>query len=101
MRESQIETAKHDFGRRSSALGDSSNRGDIIAEAIVFGVLIVGKTNMQGLEKLRERRLNWVKALRENNFEEGIARLLTEIYPDNAHFIYELLQNAEMLALIK
>ena len=50
---------------------------------------------MQGLEKLRERRLNWVKALRENNFEEGVARLLTEIYPDNAHFIYELLQNAE------
>ncbi|MEI7795903.1 MAG: hypothetical protein WCI06_04620, partial [Methylococcaceae bacterium] len=25
----------------------------------------------------------------------GINRLLTELYPDNAHFIYELLQNAE------
>ena len=28
-------------------------------------------------------------------FEEGIRRLLSELYPDNAHFIYELLQNAE------
>ena len=47
------------------------------------------------LEELRQRRLKWVEASRENNFEEGIGRLLTELYPDNAHFIYELLQNAE------
>ena len=26
---------------------------------------------------------------------EGIKRLLTQLYPDKAHFIYELLQNAE------
>jgi hypothetical protein len=39
------------------------------------------------------RRL--VDATRENNFEDGFKRLLTELYPDNAHFIYELLQNAE------
>ena len=30
-----------------------------------------------------------------NGFEDGIKRLLTDLYPDNAHFIYELLQNAE------
>ena len=48
-----------------------------------------------GLEELRQRRLRWVEANKENNFEEGIKRLLTELYPDNAHFIYELLQNAE------
>ena len=47
------------------------------------------------LEELRRKRLNWVEANRENDFEEGIGRLLTELYPDNAHFIYELLQNAE------
>lgn len=47
------------------------------------------------LEELRQKRLRWVKANRENDFEEGIGRLLTELYPDNAHFIYELLQNAE------
>ncbi len=34
-------------------------------------------------------------ANRENGFDEGIKNLLTELYPDNAHFIYELLQNAE------
>ena len=47
------------------------------------------------LEELKRKRLKWVEANRENNFEEGIGRLLTDLYPDNAHFIYELLQNAE------
>ena len=47
------------------------------------------------LEELRRKRLRWVEANRENDFEEGIGRLLTDLYPDNAHFIYELLQNAE------
>ena len=48
-----------------------------------------------GLHELKQKRLKWVEANRENGFEEGINRLLTELYPDNAHFIYELLQNAE------
>ena len=47
------------------------------------------------LEELRQKRLKWVEANRENGFDDGIRRLLTELYPDNAHFIYELLQNAE------
>lgn len=47
------------------------------------------------LNDLKQRRLNWIKANRENNFEDGIKQLLTKLYPDNAHFIYELLQNAE------
>ena len=47
------------------------------------------------LDELREKRLMWVEANRENGFDAGIQRLLTELYPDNAHFIYELLQNAE------
>lgn len=46
------------------------------------------------LRKLQQRRLNWVAASRENRFEGGIKRLLADLYPDNAHFIYELLQNA-------
>lgn len=49
----------------------------------------------EGLDRLREKRRNWVLTNRENNFEDGIKRLLTDLYPDNAHFIYELLQNAE------
>ena len=48
-----------------------------------------------GLQELKQKRLKWVEANRENGFDEGINRLLTELYPDNAHFIYELLQNAE------
>ena len=47
------------------------------------------------LEELRKKREKWVKANRENDFEDGIKNLLTDLYPDNAHFIYELLQNAE------
>ncbi len=47
------------------------------------------------LIELRNKRRNWVEANQENGFEDGIKRLLTDLYPDNAHFIYELLQNAE------
>jgi len=47
------------------------------------------------LGALRSKRQRWVDANRENHFEAGILRLLTQLYPDNAHFIYELLQNAE------
>ena len=47
------------------------------------------------LKELRQKRLKWVAANRENGFDDGIKRLLTDLYPDNAHFIYELLQNAE------
>ena len=49
----------------------------------------------QSLNELHKRRTKWVEANRENNFEEGIKHLLTDLYPDDAHFIYELLQNAE------
>lgn len=49
----------------------------------------------QNLHELRKKREKWVEANRENDFEEGIKHLLTDLYPDDAHFIYELLQNAE------
>lgn len=39
-------------------------------------------------------RLYILTAKKSDSFE-GTRRLLTELYPDNAHFIYELLQNAE------
>jgi len=47
------------------------------------------------IQQLSDKRKKWVEANRENRFEDGIKRLLTDLYPDNAHFIYELLQNAE------
>ena len=47
------------------------------------------------IHQLSEKRKEWVEANRKNNFEDGIKRWLTDQYPDNAHFIYELLQNAE------
>ncbi|BBY60973.1 sacsin N-terminal ATP-binding-like domain-containing protein [Mycolicibacterium sarraceniae] len=46
-------------------------------------------------ENLRQKRLRYVESARENNFEEGLKRLLSDLYPDKAHFIYELLQNSE------
>ncbi|GAA4837603.1 sacsin N-terminal ATP-binding-like domain-containing protein [Garicola koreensis] len=52
-------------------------------------------TENLGFEELRQKRLRYVESARENNFEEGLNSLLSELYPDNAHFIYELLQNAE------
>lgn len=47
------------------------------------------------LERLIEKRKNLIKAHEENDFTDGIHSLLTDLYPDTAHFIYELLQNAE------
>lgn len=46
-------------------------------------------------EELANKRRRWVESERENGADKGMKRLLTELYPDNAHFIYELLQNAE------
>ena len=51
--------------------------------------------NNKVLTELSEKRKLWVQSTRDNNFDNGIFKLLTELYPDNAHFIYELLQNAE------
>lgn len=47
------------------------------------------------LEYLRQKRLRYVEIAKENGFEEGLKRFLTDLYPAKAHFIYELLQNAE------
>lgn len=50
---------------------------------------------VDNLEQMQEKRRKWVEANRDNGFDKGINNLLTQLYPDNAHFIYELLQNAE------
>lgn len=47
------------------------------------------------IDQLTEMRRNGLQALIENGWLVGFKRLLTDLYPDNAHFIYELLQNAE------
>ena len=47
------------------------------------------------LGSLLAKRSNWIEATRENQFEEGIQRLLSDLYPDQAHFVFEILQNAE------
>jgi hypothetical protein len=46
-------------------------------------------------EKLAELREAMMVAHKANNATEGIQSLLTDLYPDEAHFIDELLQNAE------
>lgn len=55
----------------------------------------MSKKKFESLEELQKKRHGWVEANKENDFEDGIKNLLTELYPDNAHFIFELLQNAE------
>lgn len=52
-------------------------------------------TQYLSLEELRGVRRSYVESARSNNFEDGLRSLLADLYPDNAHFIYELLQNAE------
>jgi hypothetical protein len=47
---------------------------------------------MNTIEEVRRRRENLANVLKEN---VGIRRIVEDLYPDNAHFIYELLQNAE------
>jgi hypothetical protein len=46
-------------------------------------------------EKMAATKRAGVESARQANFWEGFVRVLTQLYPDNAHFIYELLQNAE------
>ncbi|WP_454729187.1 sacsin N-terminal ATP-binding-like domain-containing protein [Cellulosimicrobium protaetiae] len=50
---------------------------------------------MKTFDELVKDRRDYVEAARANGFEDGIRKLLADLYPDNAHFIYELLQNAE------
>jgi hypothetical protein len=47
------------------------------------------------LERLSELRSAMVAIQDANNASDGFRRLLTDLYPDTAHFVYELLQNAQ------
>ena len=49
---------------------------------------------LEEFEKLSAKRKRLLDAI-EENVAEGLLTQLTNIYPDEAHFIYELLQNAE------
>ncbi|KRD41335.1 hypothetical protein ASE38_17155 [Cellulomonas sp. Root930] len=50
---------------------------------------------VETFEELAPLRRRGVDGLRANGWETGFRDLLADLYPDNAHFIYELLQNAE------
>ena len=47
------------------------------------------------LNEIYVKRKKYTDAVRENEFEGGILSLLSDLYPDEAHFVFELLQNAE------
>lgn len=53
------------------------------------------KKNYKNFNELKELRKNLVKINKDNGTLLGLKGLLTKLYPDKAHFIYELLQNAE------
>lgn len=46
-------------------------------------------------QKLKSDCIKFVEASKNRGAYKGLKKLLTELYPDKAHFIYELLQNAE------
>lgn len=47
-------------------------------------------------EELVESRRKFLEGIKDDRtIADGIMRLLTDLYPDTAHFVYELLQNAE------
>ena len=50
---------------------------------------------VSSFEEFLQDRSDYIRIARKNGFEEGLRNLLSELYPDNAHFIYEMLQNAE------
>lgn len=45
--------------------------------------------------ELKEACKKFVQASKDRGAYNGLKNLLTELYPDKAHFVYELLQNAE------
>ena len=49
---------------------------------------------MTFLDEVYKKRKNLAEVLRDEEYS-GIRELVEELYPDRAHFIYELLQNAE------
>ena len=51
--------------------------------------------SVEAIHQLSKKRKNGLQALIDNGWIDGFKHLLTDQYPDNAHFIYELLQNAE------
>ena len=51
------------------------------------------------LQDLYEKRLNWSETTKEMGFD--IHNLLANLYSDESHFIFELLQNAEDVAATK
>ena len=48
MRESQIETARLDFERRSTGLVEAPSRADVVAEPIAFGAVVIRKSAERG-----------------------------------------------------
>jgi len=46
-------------------------------------------------DDLSSKRTKMVESMKENGALEGLLIFVTKLYPDSAHFIYELLQNAE------
>lgn len=52
-------------------------------------------SNYSTFDELKQNCREFVSAAQKRGVYNGIKNLLTELYPDKAHFIYELLQNAE------
>ena len=47
---------------------------------------------MHSIEELGRKRRQFLEVAEDNDSKEGLLDLLTRVYPDTAHFVYELLQ---------
>lgn len=54
-----------------------------------------GMVDPSTFAELKQLRMEVVQANRRNGTDVGMKKLLTDLYPGRAHFIYELIQNAD------
>ena len=78
--------------RNANKINIKEKDTDEIKMLIKFELYRAFKNNeeIMSLEELIKNRQGLIEAHRKNNFTDGIHALLTDLYPDTAHFIYEL-----------
>ena len=98
MRESELRSVEDDFATRASGSRRPSQRSDVTTTLLCSG----SRRGRRWLSSTGFRRhcadsgSRYVESARRRTASRrACGRLLAELYPDNAHFIYELLQNAE------
>ena len=96
MKEAELARATSDYERRVTELEKAAERADIHADTGRFRRTACRTVwcVMSFLNDLRDKRRKFLAGLNANR-EDIKLDIFKDFYPDKAHFIYELLQNAE------